>query len=235
MDRHLGPARKVPAPARVVLGQRQRHVAGDVGDAQEVERFGRPHRHQYGDRVVLSGAVVDDRRARGHDASACVVPVYSSIPFTSPSPGTASSPPAATAWSVIGARIRIPATTVSNARSHRRRRSVRHRYAGVRLPMDRLGVERVDRIRPAEAFGNHIDVKYAMVLGLVPDCALERVTSAGNAAGTGARTALPESPGPHGCTGLRGRTRTIFRRPSWTCTIIFNVCHRPRAVRKEAR
>ena len=63
-------------------------------------------------------------------------------------------------------------------------------YAGARLLMDRLGVERVDRIRLAGAFGSHIDVKYAMVLGLVPDCALEHVTSAGNAAGTGARIAL---------------------------------------------
>ena len=63
-------------------------------------------------------------------------------------------------------------------------------YAGVRLLMDRLGVERVDRVRLAGAFGSHIDVKYAMVLGLVPDCTLEHVTSAGNAAGTGARIAL---------------------------------------------
>ena len=63
-------------------------------------------------------------------------------------------------------------------------------HAGVRLLMDRLGVDRVDRIRLAGAFGSHIDVKYAMVLGLVPDCALEHVTSAGNAAGTGARIAL---------------------------------------------
>ena len=52
-------------------------------------------------------------------------------------------------------------------------------YAGVRLLMDRLGVERVDRVRLAGAFGSHIDVKYAMVLGLVPDCTLEHVTSAG--------------------------------------------------------
>ena len=56
--------------------------------------------------------------------------------------------------------------------------------------MDRLGIERVERIRLAGAFGSHIDVKYAMVLGLIPDCALEAVSSAGNAAGTGARTAL---------------------------------------------
>ena len=63
-------------------------------------------------------------------------------------------------------------------------------YAGVRLLMDALRIERVDRVRLAGAFGSHIDVKYAMVLGLVPDCELAHVTSAGNAAGTGARIAL---------------------------------------------
>ncbi len=63
-------------------------------------------------------------------------------------------------------------------------------YAGVRLLMDKLGVEKVDRIRLAGAFGSHIDVKYAMVLGLIPDCAIENVTSAGNAAGSGAHIAL---------------------------------------------
>ncbi len=63
-------------------------------------------------------------------------------------------------------------------------------YAGVRLLMDRLGIDRVDRIRLAGAFGSHIDVKYAMVLGLIPDCNLQHVASAGNAAGTGALMAL---------------------------------------------
>jgi uncharacterized 2Fe-2S/4Fe-4S cluster protein (DUF4445 family) len=62
--------------------------------------------------------------------------------------------------------------------------------AGARLLMDRMGVERVDRIRLAGAFGSHIDVKYAMVLGMIPDCDLDQVSSAGNAAGTGARIAL---------------------------------------------
>src|SRR3546814_15773149 len=42
----------------------------------------------------------------------------------------------------------------------------------------------------AGAFGSHIDTKYAMVLGMIPDCPLEHVHSAGNAAGTGARIAL---------------------------------------------
>jgi uncharacterized 2Fe-2S/4Fe-4S cluster protein (DUF4445 family) len=63
-------------------------------------------------------------------------------------------------------------------------------YAGVRLLMDHMRVDQVDRIRLAGAFGSQIDVKYAMVLGLVPDCPLEHVTSAGNAAGTGARITL---------------------------------------------
>jgi len=63
-------------------------------------------------------------------------------------------------------------------------------YAGVRLLMERLDIDHVDRIRLAGAFGSHIDVKYAMVLGMIPDCALDRVSSAGNAAGTGARIAL---------------------------------------------
>jgi uncharacterized 2Fe-2S/4Fe-4S cluster protein (DUF4445 family) len=63
-------------------------------------------------------------------------------------------------------------------------------YAGVRLLMDRMGVDQIDRIRLAGAFGSHIDVKYAMILGLIPDCDLNHVTSAGNAAGTGARIAL---------------------------------------------
>jgi hypothetical protein len=66
-------------------------------------------------------------------------------------------------------------------------------YAGIRLLMDKLGIEQVERIRLAGAFGSHIDVKYAMVLGLIPDCDLAHVTSAGNAAGTGARIALLDS------------------------------------------
>jgi len=63
-------------------------------------------------------------------------------------------------------------------------------YAGVKLLLDRAGISAVDRIRLAGAFGSHIDPKYAMVLGMIPDCDLSRVESAGNAAGTGARIAL---------------------------------------------
>jgi uncharacterized 2Fe-2S/4Fe-4S cluster protein (DUF4445 family) len=63
-------------------------------------------------------------------------------------------------------------------------------YAGCRLLMDHYGIDEVHRIRLAGAFGTHIDPVRAMVLGLVPDCEPDRVTAAGNAAGTGARIAL---------------------------------------------
>lgn len=63
-------------------------------------------------------------------------------------------------------------------------------YAGARLLMDRMEIKTVDRVVLAGAFGTHIDPKYAMVLGMIPDCPLEHVQSAGNAAGTGARIAL---------------------------------------------
>ena len=62
--------------------------------------------------------------------------------------------------------------------------------ATARLLMDRLGVATVDRITLAGAFGSHIDPAYAMVLGMIPDCSLEKTGAAGNAAGTGATIAL---------------------------------------------
>jgi uncharacterized 2Fe-2S/4Fe-4S cluster protein (DUF4445 family) len=66
-------------------------------------------------------------------------------------------------------------------------------HAGVRLLMDHLGIERVDRIGLAGAFGSHIDPKYAMILGMIPDCDLANVAAVGNAAGAGARIALLDS------------------------------------------
>ncbi len=63
-------------------------------------------------------------------------------------------------------------------------------YAGVRLLMDHLGIETVDEIRLAGAFGSQIDTTHAMILGLIPDCDLAHVAPAGNAAGTGALIAL---------------------------------------------
>jgi uncharacterized 2Fe-2S/4Fe-4S cluster protein (DUF4445 family) len=63
-------------------------------------------------------------------------------------------------------------------------------YAGVRLLMDHAGVDSVEEVRLAGAFGSQIDTTHAMILGLIPDCDLGHVKSAGNAAGTGALIAL---------------------------------------------
>lgn len=63
-------------------------------------------------------------------------------------------------------------------------------YSGTKLLMDAMGVKKVDRIYLAGAFGSYIDVKYAMTIGMIPDCELSQVSSAGNAAGAGARIAL---------------------------------------------
>jgi uncharacterized 2Fe-2S/4Fe-4S cluster protein (DUF4445 family) len=78
-------------------------------------------------------------------------------------------------------------------------------YAGIALLMERLAIDHVDRIRLAGAFGSHIDVKYAIILGMVPDCDLAQVRSAGNAAGTGARIALLDATS-------RGVIETLVRR-----------------------
>jgi uncharacterized 2Fe-2S/4Fe-4S cluster protein (DUF4445 family) len=63
-------------------------------------------------------------------------------------------------------------------------------YAGIKLLMEKQGVDHVDTIRFAGAFGSFIDPKYAMVLGLIPDCDLAEVKAVGNAAGQGALMAL---------------------------------------------
>jgi len=63
-------------------------------------------------------------------------------------------------------------------------------YAGAKLLMNRMGVASVERITLAGAFGSYIDPQYAMLLGLIPDCPLDRVSAVGNAAGDGARIAL---------------------------------------------
>lgn len=63
-------------------------------------------------------------------------------------------------------------------------------YAGVKLLMAYLGVSQVDRIVLAGAFGSFISPLHAMILGLIPDCDLDKVMAVGNAAGDGARLAL---------------------------------------------
>jgi uncharacterized 2Fe-2S/4Fe-4S cluster protein (DUF4445 family) len=63
--------------------------------------------------------------------------------------------------------------------------------AGVQLLMKERGVERVDRVRFAGAFGAQIDARYAMVLGMVPECDLGAVSSAGPATRQGQGLASP--------------------------------------------
>ncbi len=77
-------------------------------------------------------------------------------------------------------------------------------YSGARLLMDKFGVDKVDRVVLAGAFGAHISAKHAMVLGMIPDVPLEKVSSAGNAAGTGARIALLNR-------GARGEIEHVVR------------------------
>lgn len=63
-------------------------------------------------------------------------------------------------------------------------------YAGARIMMRHLGVEKLDKIILAGAFGSYIDKESAAIIGLFPDCAQENVSAVGNAAGDGARIAL---------------------------------------------
>ncbi len=84
----------------------------------------------------------------------------------------------------------VPELTITQADVRQIQLAKAALHAGCTLLLDQYGLARVDRIRLAGAFGSHIDPVYALVLGLVPDCAPSGVTAAGNAAGTGARIAL---------------------------------------------
>jgi uncharacterized 2Fe-2S/4Fe-4S cluster protein (DUF4445 family) len=79
-------------------------------------------------------------------------------------------------------------------------------YAGARLLMDHLGVDAVDSVKLAGAFGSQIDPLHAMILGLIPDCPLDAVRAAGNAAGTGALIALLAGSARH---EIEGVVRTV--------------------------
>ena len=63
-------------------------------------------------------------------------------------------------------------------------------YCGCKLIMRRLGVDKVDKVKIAGAFGTHVDHRKALMMGLFPDCSPAIVESVGNAAGDGARAAL---------------------------------------------
>jgi len=63
-------------------------------------------------------------------------------------------------------------------------------YTGAKLMMKKLGVEKLDKVILAGAFGTYINKEAAMILGMFPDCDLRDVYAVGNAAGDGARIAL---------------------------------------------
>ncbi|PKM79521.1 MAG: ferredoxin [Firmicutes bacterium HGW-Firmicutes-14] len=63
-------------------------------------------------------------------------------------------------------------------------------YVGAKMLMRHLGVEKIDRVTLAGAFGSFIDKESSMVIGLFPDCDLDKVAAVGNAAGDGAQAAL---------------------------------------------
>jgi len=63
-------------------------------------------------------------------------------------------------------------------------------YAGCKLMVKRMGLEKVDTVKIAGAFGTHVDREKALAMGLFPDCEIENIKGVGNAAGDGCRTAL---------------------------------------------
>jgi len=63
-------------------------------------------------------------------------------------------------------------------------------YAGCKLMVKRMGLEKVDKVKIAGAFGTHVDRTKALVMGLFPDCEIEMIEGVGNAAGDGCRAAL---------------------------------------------
>ena len=63
-------------------------------------------------------------------------------------------------------------------------------YAGCKLMVKRMGLQKVDKVKIAGAFGTHVDRTKALIMGLFPDCEIEMIQSVGNAAGDGCRAAL---------------------------------------------
>jgi len=63
-------------------------------------------------------------------------------------------------------------------------------YCGCKLMMRRMGIDKVEKVKIAGAFGTHVDREKALIMGLFPDCEIGKIVSIGNAAGDGARAAL---------------------------------------------
>jgi uncharacterized 2Fe-2S/4Fe-4S cluster protein (DUF4445 family) len=63
-------------------------------------------------------------------------------------------------------------------------------YAGCKLMMRRMGLDKIDKVKIAGAFGTHVNKEKALIMGLFPDCEVEKILGVGNAAGDGCRAAL---------------------------------------------
>ena len=63
-------------------------------------------------------------------------------------------------------------------------------YVGAEYLMSKYGIDHVDEVILAGAFGSYINKRSALVMGMFPDCELENIHAVGNAAGDGARIAL---------------------------------------------
>jgi len=63
-------------------------------------------------------------------------------------------------------------------------------FVAARTLLKRSNLQSPDKIILAGGFGSYIDKEKAMLIGLIPDCELDKVYAVGNAAGDGARIAL---------------------------------------------
>ena len=63
-------------------------------------------------------------------------------------------------------------------------------FTAARTLLKRSNLQTPDKIILAGGFGSYIDKEKAMLIGLIPDCELDKVYAVGNAAGDGARIAL---------------------------------------------
>ncbi len=63
-------------------------------------------------------------------------------------------------------------------------------FVAARTLLKRANLQSPDKIILAGGFGSYIDKEKAMLIGMIPDCELDKVYAVGNAAGDGARIAL---------------------------------------------
>jgi uncharacterized 2Fe-2S/4Fe-4S cluster protein (DUF4445 family) len=82
-------------------------------------------------------------------------------------------------------------------------------YVAAHYLLKTFGLEHPDRILLAGGFGSYIDPLKAMMVGMIPDCPLDRVHAVGNSAGDGARLALLDREKRREAVELLGRLERI--------------------------